>query len=320
MPEFEPTLVTRTGPTGPPSARGLAPRARFFSVPFLKGLAREVTSIHLDPSTIHLATIRDGSTLDVANRLTLARLPLGGVTAARVAAFRPLQPGRDTIELAVAGAVGHPGIARFNLSREAVLPGLPMEGVASLQYSPDGRFLGAGGRGGELNVWLMGPETPLRVHAANLGVQVESLAFHPEHPTLYAVLATGALVEVPLAPSPAAPVAEALRRAGAFFYRVAAGARGFALFLAGWDEQVYVADTATGEVGNFAPRVGPIQDLQVLPASGHLLVTGHHAVYLLGVDGTPAGTCEALLCDFPERIYAVQELAPDAILVFHAVG
>jgi hypothetical protein len=65
------------------------PVARFFGVPFQKGLAREITAIHLCPSRVHLATIRDGSELDVYNRLTYQRLDLGERARARMVAFRP---------------------------------------------------------------------------------------------------------------------------------------------------------------------------------------------------------------------------------------
>lgn len=297
------------------------PVARFFGVPFLKGAAREVSAIHLCPAVIHLATIRDGWDLEVANRRTLTQIELGDLRVARHVAFRPRLPGSQALELAIVGPLDKPEIARMDLGTGDLLPGLPLAEVTALQYSFDGRFLCAGNREGRVRVWLLAPEGPLRVQEADLGAQVESLTFHPEHPTVYAVLATGALAEVRLAPSPAPPVEPALRERapGALFHRVTAGPSGYPIYLAGWDERVYVVDTATSEVGAFSPRVGPIHDLQVLPAGGSLCVAGPHAIYLLRAVGPLQREHNALLCEFQERIYAVRELDREAVLVFHSV-
>jgi len=304
-------------------ARGTAltqPVARFFGVPFLKGLAREITAIHLCPAKIHLATIRDGVALEVCNRLTLRALDLGELAEARVIAFRPRMGDEEAIELAIAGPPGKADLARYDLQAGRPLAGLAFEGATAIHYSDDGRFIAAGNGLGRIQVWHLGPQGPSPAAEASFEARVESLAFHPEHPTLYATLASGALVEVDLAPSLAASAKAALeeRAPGVPFHRVTAGRGGYALYVAGGDERVYVVDTATGEVGSFEPQVGPILSLQVLPASGHLCIVGPHAVYVLHPVGAGQQEHLALVCTFEERLYAAWELDRDAILVFHA--
>jgi len=306
---------------GAPEASGNPPQpaARFFGVPFLKG-TREVTAIHLCPAMLHLATIHNGSELEVAHRLTYQALALGDLATARLIAFRPRALGDEAIELAIVGPPGKAAIARFELKGSRVLAGLPLTEVTAITYRFDGRFVAAGNRGGRVRVWHLGTDVPALVLEDGLEAPVEGLTFHPEHPTLYAILATGALRELALAPSLAAPVEAILREraSGVRFLRVCAGRFGYPIYLAGRDERVYVVDTATGEVGSFAPEVGPIQDLQILPASGHLCVVGRHSVYLAHAVGADPHDHLALVCGFAEPIYAAWELAPDAVLVFHA--
>lgn len=305
----------------PAPAAPSQPVARFFGVPFLKGAAGEITTIHLCPERIHLAAIRDGSELQVSNRLTLQALDLGDLAIARMVAFRPRAGDAEATELAIAGPMDKADIARYDLRAGIPLAGLPFQGVTALQYSGDGRFVAAGNRTGKVRVWHLGPLGPAPVLEGAFGSQVESLAFHPEHPTVYATLASGALVELELAPGMAAPAGAALRERapGVLFLRVAAGLCGYSIYLAGQDDRVYVVDTATGEVGFFSPQVGPIAGLQVLPASGLLCVVGLHSVYLLH----PVGPCQrehlALVCPFEESVYAAWELDEGAVLVFHAV-
>ncbi|BDU74452.1 WD40 repeat domain-containing protein [Mesoterricola silvestris] len=305
-----------------PGVRPLAPSQpvmRFFGVPFLKGRAGEITAIHLCPERIHLAVIRDGRELDVSNRLTMRSLDLGGLASARMIAFRPGREGPST-ELAIAGAPPTPAIARFNLQAGRSLPGFALPEVTALAYSGDGRFFAAGNRHGRLKVWLLGEGEPLAVQEGRFGAPVESLAFHGEHPTVYGTLASGALVQVALAPSPAVDAGLALRKEvpGTRVRQVAAGRRGYSIYLAGRDDRVYVLDTATGEVGLFSPNVGPIADLQVLPASGHLCVLGPRSVYLIHPVGPDQGEHLALVCPFDDPLYAAWELDRDAVLVFHA--
>jgi hypothetical protein len=300
-------------------AASTLPTVRFFGVPFMKGLAREVTAIHLCPAMVHLATILDGSELAVSNRLTLRPLDLGGLTRARSIAFRPRPEGSEAIELAIIPPAGKT-IARHDLQAGRAMPGLPLEAATAIRYSGDGRFVAAGNEAGRVRAWLLGPEGPTLVLEDLFAAEVRSLAFHPEHPTLYATLATGALVETQLAPSPAASVVAALqeRAPGARMLQAATGRSGYALYLAGQDDRVYVVDTATGEIGVFSPKVGPILDLKVLPASGHLCVQGRHSVYLVHAVGTSPEEHLALVCTFEEPIYAAWELDPDVVLVFRA--
>jgi hypothetical protein len=298
-----PLVKTETVATEPPEIRSPQPVARFFGVPFLKGSAREVTAIHLCPARVHLATIRDGAELEVCNRLTLEVLDLGDLARARLIAFRPRRDGEETIELAIAGPAGKPDIARYDLQGGRALAGLPFEGATAIQYSADGRFVAAGDPRGRVRVWHLGPGGPAPVLDADFDGQVASLAFHPEHPTLYGTLVSGAVAELELAPNLAAPVGAALRERapGVLFDRVSVGPRGYPIYLAGRDERVYVVDTATGDLGVFSPGVGPIIGLQVLPASGHLCVVGQHSVYLLQPVGPGQG-----------------EHHQEAVLVFHA--
>jgi len=314
VPEVQPAELAVPARPDPP------PAARFFGVPFLKGGAREITAIHLCPAMVHLATIRDGSHLEVANRLTFRSVDLGDLAQARSIAFRPRAAGEDTLELAIIGSPDRPEIARFDLRDGRPLAGLPMPVPSAIQYSGDSRFVAAGSRAGDVRAWLLGPRGPSLVLEDHFGGQVESLAFHPEHPTLYATLASGELAEIALAPSQAAPASVALRQRapGARFHQVAAGRRGYPIYLAGRDDKVYVVDTATGEVGVFAPQVGPITSLQILPASGHLCVVGPNAVYLLESVGSAQKEHLALLCPFDEHVYAAWELDAGAVLVFHA--
>jgi hypothetical protein len=294
-----------------------APKMRFFGVPFLRGTAREINAIHLCPSRIHLASIRDGSELQVSNRLTFKSLPLGEWSDARLVAFRPgLDLGSG--ELAIAGPLDRPGILRFDIRGEKPLEVLACAGVSALHYSSDGRFLAAGTREGGLRVWHLGPDGAAQVGRADFDAQVESLVFHPEHPTVYATLASGALVRLELAPGLAAPVEEALneRAPGARFQRVAAGPAGYPIYLAGRDHRVYVVDTATGETGAFDPEVGPILGLEVLHS--HLCVWGPNTVYLTHAVGPATTEHLALVCGFDAPIYGVSELPPDCLLVFHA--
>lgn len=315
-----PGTPVRAAALEPPSLPPVQPVARFFGVPFLKGSAREVTAIHLCPERVHLATIRDGTALEVSNRLTLGRVDLGGLTCARMIAFRPGQPNAASTELAIVGAPDTPEIARFDLKAGSRLAGLPIQGVTALAYSSDGRFLAAGTGTGAIRTWLLGPGDPTPLRSGAFEAQVESLAFHGEHPTLYATLATGALVQLELAPGPAVDAAHALRRCapGARAHRVAAGPRGYNLYLAGRDDRVYVLDTLTGEVGLFSPGVGPITGLQVLPASGHLCVLGPRSVYIVDAVGPGQREHLALVCPFQAPVYAAWELDGDALLVFHA--
>ena len=306
-----------------PEVRSIPPTqpvARFFGVPFLKGGAREVTAIHLCPERVHLATIRDGSELEVSNRLTLRRLDLGGLTFARMIAFRPGQGSGAPIELAIVGPADKPEIARYDVQAGQPLAGLPLQGVTALAYSCDGRFVAAGNYDGKVKVWLLGAGDPTPVQSGVFEAQVESLAFHAEHPTVYATLANGALVQLELAPSPAVDAVRALRQSapGVLVHRVTAGRWGYSIYLAGWDDRVYVLDTATGEVGLFSPNVGPITGLQILPASGHLCVLGPRAVYLINPVGPNQQEHLALVCPFDDPIYAAWELDGDAVLVFHA--
>ena len=312
-----------TGPSGdwaPPQAPLPRPETRIFGVPMLKGAAQEITSIHLCPARVHLATIRDGSHLDVSNRLTLASLDLGELAQASQIAFRPRREGEEALELAVVGPPGKAELARMDLQSGNLLPGLPLSMATALQYSWDGRFVAAGNAHGRVKVWHLGAEVPRCVLEAQAASQVKSLVFHPEHPTLYATLASGALAEFTLAPSLAADLGETLRdkAPGVRFNLVSAGRHGYPIYLAGQDERVYVADTATGEVGVFSPRVGPILGLQVLPASGYLCVQGRHAVYLLHAVGPRQEDHLALICPFDKPIYAAWELDREVLLVFHA--
>lgn len=296
------------------------PSARFFGVPFLKGTAQQITSIHLCPAMVHLATIRDGAELEVCNRLTFKTLDLGELSAARLLAFRPRAGAEEPIEMAIAGPMGKPDIARYDLAGASAMASLPLPGATAIQYSADGRFVAAGNGGGQVRVWHLGPGDPALVQEAFLDSRVESLAFHPEHPTVYATLASGALAEVDLAPSLAAPVLEALREKapGVLFHLVTAGRQGYPIYLAGRDERVYVVDTATGDVYVFSPGVGPIISIQVLPNSGHLCVLGRHAVYLFSPVRSGQREHLALVCAFEETLYAAWELDQDAVLVFHA--
>lgn len=296
------------------------PVMRFFGVPFLKGPAREVTAIHLCPERVHLASIRDGWDLEVANRLTLQPLDLGDLGNARLIAFRPRAGALGVNELAIVGPLDKEEIARCDVRTGRLLEGLTLTGVTALAYGPDGRFVAAGDRDGRIRVWLLGPEHALQVMDARFDAQVESLAFHPEHPTVYGILASGRLAEVSLAPSPAASAADALRERapGVAFSDIAAGSRGFPIYLAGDDERVYVVDTISGDVGAFAPKVGPITGLQVLPTSGHLCVRGRRSVYLLPAVGPTQREHLALVCPFEAPVYAAWELGKDALLVFHA--
>jgi len=316
------------GPGAPPDPAGrevqagtaAQPVARFFGVPFLKGLAQEVTAIHLCPAKVHLASIRDRSALTVYNRQTLKPVDLGENACARRVAFRPRAAGEEAIEMAIVGPLDKPEIARLDLQGGRWLASLPMAGASALQYSGDGRFVAAGDARGEVRVWLLGAGGPAQVLETRFEAQVESLAFHPEHPTLYATLANGALVETALAPSAAAPVGAALRERapGVRFHAVCAGPSGYCIYLAGRDDRVYIVDTATGEAGAFSPKVGPITSLQVLPASGHLCVLGPRSVYLLHPEGPDQRDHLALVCPFDEPIYAAWELDQGAVLVFHA--
>ena len=319
-PEQEPACAPPEPASRAAKATPPQPVARFFGVPFLKGGAREITAIQLCPAMVHLATIRDGAHLEVANRLTFRSVDLGDLALARSIAFRPRAQGEDTLELAIVGAPDRPEIARFDIGAGRALAGLPLQEANLVQYSGDGRFVAAGSRTGEVRVWLLGAQGPVRVLEDHLGGQVESLAFHPEHPTLYATLDSGELAELELAPSQAATASVALRQRapGARFHQVAAGRRGFPIYLAGRDDRVYVVDTATGDVGVFAPQVDRITSLQVLPASGHLCVVGEHAVYLLESVGSAQREHLALLCPFEEQVYAAWELDAGAVLVFHA--
>jgi hypothetical protein len=304
----------------PEEALPALPAARFFGVPFLKGLAQAVTAIHLCPERVYLASIRDGSDLQVANRLTRQILDLGELACASMVAFRPRVRGVEAVELAMVGPEGRGHLVRYDLQGGRSLPGLPFQAATALQYSADGQFVAAGSRTGQVRVWHLGPEGPVTVLEASVKAEVESLAFQSEHPTLYAVLVTGALVELPLAPGLAASAVAALeeRAPGVRFLRVTAGRNGYPIYLAGQDQQIYVVDTATGAVGVFAPNVGPITSLQVLPASGHLCVTGLHAVYVLKPVGAGPEQHLGLLCPFDEPIYAAWELGRDTVLVFHA--
>lgn len=218
------------------------------------------------------------------------------------------------------GPLDQEEILRWDVRNQAFLAGLPFQAATALAYSGDGRFVAAGGQDGRVRAWLLGAAGPTKVLEASTGAQVESLVFHPEHPTLYGTLASGDLVALELAPSLAAPIVDALRERahGALFQQVAAGPRGYCLYLAGWDESVYVVDTATGEVGAFDPGVGPILGLQVLSSSGNLCVMGQHAVYLARAVGPACTGHTALVCAFEERLYAAWELDQDAVLVFHA--
>lgn len=309
---------SREGPGPvPPEGHEAPSTIRVFGVPFMKGAAREVTSIHMCPSMIHLATIRDGFSLEVLNRLTMRSVDLGDLHVARLIAFRPRGEG---IELAIAGARDKPDLARYDLKTGRVLESLPLEAATAIQYSGDGRFVAAGSLEGRVKVWHLGAEGPRKVLETVFEAQVESLAFHPEHPTVYATLASGALVELALAPGLAAPVGAALRERapGVLFHRVASGRWGYPIYLAGRDHRVYMVDTVTGEVGVLSPKVGPITGLQVLPTSGHLCVLGPHTVFILPPPDPKRREHLAQVCAFEETVYAAWELEHDAMLVFHA--
>lgn len=304
---------------GEPGPAPLQPTARFFGVPFLRGAAAEVTAIHLCPERVHLATIRDGHLLEVANRLTLKGLDLGDLADAHRIAFRPESPG-GTTELAIVGPAGKPDIARLDVAHNRRLPSLTFAGATALGYRHDGKFIAAGDAQGRVRVWHLGGDRPTLVLAEEVGAGVISLAFQAEHPTLYATLADGSLAEVALAPCQAAPAAQALaeRAPGMGYDRIASGRSGYSIYLAGRDQRVYVVDTATGEVGVFAPRVGPVLDLRVLDASGYLAVLGTRSVYLLHTVGPTHKEHLALVCPFEEQLYALWELERDLLLVFHA--
>jgi hypothetical protein len=226
------------------------------------------------------------------------------------------------MKIAIVGPLDQEEIVRWDLGSHRPLESLPFTGASAVAYSGDGRFVAAGDLEGRVRAWHLGSGGPRPVLEASAGAQVVSMVFHPEHPTLYATLATGALVALALAPSPAAPVVESLREraAGALFQQVAVGPRGYGLYLAGCDESVYVVDTATGEVGAFDPGVGPIVGLQVLPTSGNLCVLGRHAVYLARAVGPACTAHTALVCAFEEAVYSAWELDGEAVLVFHAAG
>ena len=315
-------------PANWPPPAGEAPRppvpaqpvARFFGVPFLKGLAREITSIQLCPFTRHLAVIRDGSELEVANRLTLEVLHLGDLATARLIAFRPRQIGEDTTELAIVGPLAKGEIARLDLQRGTRMPGLDLDAVTALQYSCDGRFVAAGNERGQVKVWHLGPGRQTRILEAGLKARIESLAFHPDNHALYAILDSGALAELGLnlGQTPTALAILGEKAPGVRFHRVSAGQHGNFIYLAAGDDCVYVLDTGNGGVGVIAPEVGPISGLQVLPASGHLCVLGRHAVYLAAPVGPGQKEHLALVCPFEQPIYAACELDHGAMLVFHA--
>ncbi|GEM_PF-5002779 len=293
------------------------PVMRFFGVPFLKGLGSAFTAIELCPFLRHLATIRDGVELEVANRVTLQPFDLGDLAEAHHIAFRPRQKGDDLVELAIAGP--RPEIARLDLRDGSELPGLPLANVTSMAYSGDGRFVAAGSRQGRIRAWHLGSEGPNLVLEADLEDPIASLAFHPEDPTLYGTLASGAPLELELAPSLAASAVAALRERapGVPFRQVATGRSGYLLYLAGADDHVYALDTVTAEVGVINPGVGPIAGLQVLPLSGYLCVHGPHAVYVAHPVGPGHQDHVALRCSFEEAIFAASELDRDAVLVFH---
>ncbi len=287
-----------------------------------------ITALHLCPARVHLAVIRDGCGLDVYNRLTLRALDLGGEVQARAVAFRPdpceaagAGPSPRT-ELVLLGPAGRDDLRRLDLQDGRELPRLACPGASAVQYSGDGRFLAVGGTGGKVQVWHLDAAglRPERVLDLSCGAAIQALAFHAEHPTLYGLLEGGRLAAFELAPSPAAPLAELLasRAPDVSFTHLAAGPGGFALHLAGADGRVYVADTATGEVGCFDPEVGAILDLQVLPTSGCLCVRGAHAVYVAPPLLPGQGEHLGLHCPFDQRTYAAWELGADALLVFHA--
>ena len=307
-------------PQQPGPALQAQPVARFFGVPFLKGLAREITSIQLCPFTRHLAVIRDGSELEVANRLTLEVLHLGDLATARLIAFRPRRIGEDTTELAIVGPMAKREIARMDLQRGTLMPGLDLDAVTALQYSGSGCFVAAGNERGQVKVWHLGPGRRTQILEAELKARIDSLAFHPDNHALYAILDSGALaeLELTLGQTPSAVAALDERAPGVRFHRVAAGQRGNFIYLAAGDDCVYALDTGNGEVGVITPGVGPISGLQVLPASGHLCVLGRHAVYIAAPVGPGQKEHLALVCPFEQPIYAACELDQDAMLVFHA--
>lgn len=292
---------------------------RFLGVPFLRGSGPGIAAIHLCPARVHVGVVREGGGLELYNRLDLSALDLGEAGRGRNLSFRPSEDG-STQEVAFLGPEGAPVLSRWDLRKRCRLPSLPFQGASVLAYSMDGRFLAAGGEGGLVQAWHLGGEAATTVLRLECGARVEALCFHPEHPTLYALLEGGVPAALELAPGHAAPVPPILaaQAPGARFTHLAAGPGSFALHLAGADGQVYVVDTVTGEVGAFHPEVGTILGLEVLPASGCLCVRGRHTVYLAPPRLAVRGEHLALRCPFDTPTYAAWELGREALLVFHA--
>jgi len=292
---------------------------RFLGVPFLEGPGPAVAAIHLCPARVHLGVVREGGGLELYNRLELAALDLEDAGRGRSLRFRPAI-NNSIAEVALLGPEGAPVLSRWDLGNGCRLPSLPFQGASVLEYSLDGRFLAAGGEGGLLQVWHLGGEAATTVLRLECGARVEALCFHPEHPTLYALLEGGVPAAFELAPGHAASVPLVLveQAPGVGFTHLAAGPGSYALHLAGDDGRVYVVDTVTGDVGAFHPEVGPILGLEVLPSSGCLCVRGRRSVYLAPSRLAVRGEHLALRCPFACPLYAAWELGRDALLVFHA--
>lgn len=294
------------------------PKARFFGVPLTPGSSRRFTAVALCPEVRHFATISDHSKLSIADRTTLKHFQIGSLEKARLMSFRPKNEGKG-VEIAIVGDEQSKAIQRLDLATESLMDEMAMEAVTAIAYSPDGSLFAAGNANGLVCVWqLEGPHAFL-VSRTNLGVEVTSLAFHPNNQALFTVTMLGKASRWYFTLGDSAvdsPLTRALENSTTFYRLVTTSADGNNLYLAA-DETVHVYDTVTGKAGEISPNVGWISGLQVFPNNGQLCVFGYHAVYVSNPVGPDTKGNLALHSPFEETIYAVSPIDADVILVFH---
>lgn len=305
-----------------PAAATAQPKARFFPVPMLKGIAQELSSVTISTDSRYMSTVADRSRLVVQDRITLKKMELGNVGLVRQALFRPQNSHDDIVEMAIVGDIDALSVIRLNVLDGSRLDELPMNAVTAIAYSKDSRYIAAGNAAGVVRVWHLGDDAtgkPSLVAEGRTSAQVTSLAFHALNHTVYATIFGGSAAELKIRGSKAISVAEALAKheVPLNLKQVATGIRGNNVYFAGTDGQIYIVDSVTGKVGARSPNVGNIRSVDVFSTSGHLCVVGETAVYIGHDVGPDAGEQLALHCPFEETVIGAAELDSDAVLVFH---
>ena len=295
------------------------PRARFFPVPLLKGLASELSAVILSPERRYMGTIADKSRLVVYDRLTVTRMDLGKIGLVRQAQFRPQNIHDEICELAVVGDIDSLSIQRINVLDGSRLEELPMNATTAIAYSKDSRYFAAGNVNGLVRVWRLAEDKVSLLAEGKLSAQITSLAFHSANHSLYATVFGGTAGELKITASPAKSAVQALTDHGVphNLKQVATGIRGDNVYFVGSDGQIYAVCSKSGEVGVISPNIGAIKAVDVFSTSGHLCAVGENTVYIAHAAGPKTGKHLTLHCRFDEDIIGVAELDDDAVLVFH---